>query len=156
MKYELWIGLRYTRAKKRNSDGGSGSGNGFISFISLISTLGIGLGVAALIVVLSVMNGFQKELRTRILGVASHIQINGSPRNNGELTDWSLIAQEALRHPKVRAAAPFVQEQGMLSYDQEVRGVGVRGVLPEAEEKVADFEKHMKSGHLADLPKFLK
>ncbi|MBP9714518.1 MAG: lipoprotein-releasing ABC transporter permease subunit [Sterolibacterium sp.] len=151
MKYELWIGLRYTRAKKRNSDGGSGSGNGFISFISLISTLGIGLGVAALIVVLSVMNGFQKELRTRILGVASHIQINGSPRNNGELTDWSLIAQEALRHPKVRAAAPFVQEQGMLSYDQEVRGVGVRGVLPEAEEKVADFEKHMKSGHLADL-----
>ncbi len=149
MKYELWIGLRYTRAKKRESD--SGSGNGFISFISLISTLGIGLGVAALIVVLSVMNGFQKELRTRILGVASHIQINGSPRNSGELADWSLIAQEALRHPKVRAAAPFVQEQGMLSFDQEVRGVMVRGVLPEAEEKVADFEKHMKSGHLMDL-----
>ena len=149
MKYELWIGLRYTRAKKRKSD--SGSGNGFISFISLISTLGIGLGVAALIVVLSVMNGFQKELRTRILGVASHIQINGSPRNGGELSDWSHMAQEALRHPKVRAAAPFVQEQGMLSYDQEVRGVMVRGVLPEAEEKVADFEKHMKSGHLADL-----
>jgi len=72
MKYELWIGLRYTRAKKRE-----GGGNGFISFISLISTLGIGLGVAALIVVLSVMNGFQKELRTRILGVAAHIQISG-------------------------------------------------------------------------------
>lgn len=151
MKYELWIGLRYTRAKKRESESDNGRGNGFISFISLISTLGIGLGVAALIVVLSVMNGFQKELRTRILGVASHIQINGSPRNAGELSDWSLIAQEALRHPKVRAAAPFVQEQGMLSYDQEVRGVMVRGVLPEAEEKVADFEKHMKSGHLTDL-----
>jgi lipoprotein-releasing system permease protein len=75
MKYELWIGLRYTRSKKRGGDGGMGSGNGFISFISLISTLGIGLGVAALIVVLSVMNGFQKELRTRILGVASHIQL---------------------------------------------------------------------------------
>jgi lipoprotein-releasing system permease protein len=151
MKYELWIGLRYTRSKKRGGDGGMGSGNGFISFISLISTLGIGLGVAALIVVLSVMNGFQKELRTRILGVASHIQVNGSPRNGGELADWSRIVQESLRHPQVRAAAPFAQEQGMLSYDQEVRGVMVRGVLPEAEEKVADFEKHMKTGHLADL-----
>ena len=76
LPYELLIGLRYTRAKRRNH---------FISFISLISMLGIGLGVAALIVVLSVMNGFQKELRTRILGVASHIQITGI---NGELTDW--------------------------------------------------------------------
>ena len=76
LPYELLIGLRYTRAKRRNH---------FISFISLISMLGIGLGVAALIVVLSVMNGFQKELRTRILGVASHIQITGI---NGELSDW--------------------------------------------------------------------
>ena len=80
LPYELLIGLRYTRAKRRNH---------FISFISLISMLGIGLGVAALIVVLSVMNGFQKELRTRILGVASHIQISGI---NGELSDWSSIA----------------------------------------------------------------
>ena len=150
MKYELWIGLRYTRSKKRKSDGGM-AGNGFISFISLISTLGIGLGVAALIVVLSVMNGFQKELRTRILGVASHIQVTGSPRVGGELSDWSKVVQDVARHPLVRAAAPFVQEQGMLSYDQEVRGVMVRGVLPEAEEKVADFEKHMKAGHLASL-----
>ena len=96
LPYELLIGLRYTRAKRRNH---------FISFISLISMFGIGLGVAALIVVLSVMNGFQKELRTRILGVASHIQITGI---NGELSDWPAIAARAGLHPEVRAAAPFV------------------------------------------------
>ena len=86
MKYELWIGLRYTRSKKRKSDV-NGGGDGFISFISLISTLGIGLGVAALIVVLSVMNGFQKELRTRILGVASHIQVTGPAKAGAELNN---------------------------------------------------------------------
>ncbi len=148
MKYELWIGLRYTRSKKRKGDGG---GNGFISFISLISTLGIGLGVAALIVVLSVMNGFQKELRTRILGVASHIQISGPPSAAGELTDWGKVVQEAARHPLVKAAAPYIQAQGMLAFDQQVRGVMVRGILPAAEEKVADLEQHMKIGHLASL-----
>ncbi len=150
MKYELWIGLRYTRSKKRKSDV-NGGGDGFISFISLISTLGIGLGVAALIVVLSVMNGFQKELRTRILGVASHIQVTGPAKAGAELGDWGKVVQDVMQHPMVRAAAPFVQEQGMLSFDQEVRGVMVRGVLPEAEEKVADFEKHMKVGHLSNL-----
>lgn len=150
MKYELWVGLRYTRSRKRKTEG-QGGGNGFISFISLISTLGIALGVAALIVVLSVMNGFQRELRTRILGVASHVQITGSPRSGGELMDWDKAVRQAARHPQVLAAAPFVQEQGMLSFDQEVRGVMVRGVLPDAEEKVADFEKHMKVGHLAEL-----
>lgn len=152
MKYEFWIGLRYTRAKKRRGGGRLGLGSdGFISFISLISTLGIALGVAALIVVLSVMNGFQKELRTRILGVASHIQVMGSPRTAGELADWPRVLQNAARHPLVREAAPFVQEQGMLSFDQDVRGVMVRGILPEAEERVADFEKHMRAGHLASL-----
>lgn len=150
MKYEFWIGLRYTRAKKRRGES-SVNRNGFISFISLISTLGIGLGVAALIVVLSVMNGFQKELRTRILGVASHVQVIGSPRTGGELEDWGKVVQQATRHPLVRETAPFVEEQGMLSFDQEVRGVMVRGILPDAEERVADFEKHMKAGHLADL-----
>ncbi|MFI4981708.1 MAG: lipoprotein-releasing ABC transporter permease subunit [Nevskiales bacterium] len=146
MKYELWIGLRYTRAKKRE-----GGGNGFISFISLISTLGIGLGVAALIVVLSVMNGFQKELRTRILGVAAHIQISGPVNGGGELTDWGKVAKDAAQHPRVLAAAPYIQAQGMLSFDQQVRGVMVRGVLPAAEEKVADLEQHMKNGHLSAL-----
>jgi lipoprotein-releasing system permease protein len=139
-RYELWIGLRYTRAKKR-----SGGRNPFISFISLISMLGIALGVAALIVVLSVMNGFQKELRTRILGVASHVQISGI---GGELADWAKVMQAAAQHPRVQAAAPYVQAQGMLAYDQQVRGVMVRGILPEGEEKVADFARHMKSGRL--------
>ncbi|MBI5921713.1 MAG: lipoprotein-releasing ABC transporter permease subunit [Betaproteobacteria bacterium] len=144
MRYELWIGLRYTRAKKRD-----GGGNSFISFISLTSMLGIALGVAALIVVLSVMNGFQKELRTRILGVAAHIQVSGP--EGSELADWNSVAQAAAKHPRVRNAAPYIQAQGMLSFDQQVRGVMVRGVLPEAEEKVADFERHMKSGHLTGL-----
>jgi len=139
-RYELWIGLRYTRAKKR-----TGGRNPFISFISLISMLGIALGVAALIVVLSVMNGFQKELRTRILGVASHVQISGI---GGELADWVKVMQAAAQHPRVQAAAPYVQAQGMLAYDQQVRGVMVRGILPEGEEKVADFARHMKSGRL--------
>ncbi|HQW20412.1 MAG TPA: lipoprotein-releasing ABC transporter permease subunit [Rhodocyclaceae bacterium] len=148
MKYEFWIGLRYTRSKKRGGDAG---GNRFVSFISLISTMGIALGVAALIVVLSVMNGFQKELRERILGVAAHIQISGPPETGGELTDWNKVAQQAQKHPLVRATAPYVQAQGMLAFDQQVRGVMVRGVLPDAEDKVADFERNMKIGHLTDL-----
>jgi lipoprotein-releasing system permease protein len=143
MRYEWWIGLRYTRAKKRN-----GGRNPFISFISLISVLGTALGVAALIVVLSVMNGFQKELRTRILGVASHIEITGA---GGELADWAKVVQQAARHPRVEAAAPYVQGQGMLSFDQQVRGVVVRGIVPQAEEKVAAFAGHMKAGSLDAL-----
>ncbi|MDD5247748.1 MAG: lipoprotein-releasing ABC transporter permease subunit [Rhodocyclaceae bacterium] len=142
-RYELWIGLRYTRAKKRN-----GGRNPFISVISLISLLGIALGVAALIVVLSVMNGFQKELRTRILGVASHIEVSGA---GGELADWTRVVQEVARHPRVVAAAPYVQEQGMLAFDQQVRGVMVRGIVPEAEENVADFKRHMTVGELDQL-----
>ncbi len=139
MRYELTVGLRYTRAKRRNR---------FISFISLISMAGIALGVMVLIVVLSVMNGFQTEVRTRILGVASHVQITGA---NGDLADWPAVARRAAEHPKVVAAAPFVQAQGMLSSDRGARGVIVRGVLPEAEEKVADFGKHMVTGELAAL-----
>ncbi len=137
--YELLIGLRYTRAKKRNH---------FISFISLISMLGIGLGVAALIVVLSVMNGFQKELRTRILGVASHIQITGI---QGELSDWPALAQQAMQHPEVKASAPFIQSQGMFSVDGGVKGALVRGILPNEEDKVADFRQTIKSGSLDAL-----
>ncbi|MEZ5614513.1 MAG: lipoprotein-releasing ABC transporter permease subunit [Rhodocyclaceae bacterium] len=136
MQYELFIGLRYTRAKRRNH---------FISFISLISMCGIGLGVAALIVVLSVMNGFQKELRTRILGVASHVQISGA---GGELAAWQQVAEQAGRHKSVLAAAPYVAAQGMLSFDQTVRGALVRGILPDAEEQVAEFNRHMRSGSM--------
>ena len=97
MNYELLIGLRYTRAQPRE-----GASNRFISFIALISMLGLAPGVAALIVVLSVMNGFQKELRERILGVVSHIQIS-SP--DGEIADWSKVVQGAARHPRTGTRA---------------------------------------------------
>jgi lipoprotein-releasing system permease protein len=136
---ELLIGLRYTRAKRRNH---------FISFISLISMLGIALGVTALIVVLSVMNGFQTELRGRILAVVSHVQISGA---DGEMSAWEGVAKEASQQPEVRGAAPYVQAQGMLSSGASVRGALVRGIIPEEEEKVADFAAHMKEGVLESL-----
>jgi lipoprotein-releasing system permease protein len=139
VRYELLVGLRYTRAKRRNH---------FISFISLISMAGIALGVAALIVVLSVMNGFQKELRTRILGVASHVQISGS---NNRLANWPSVAATAAAHERVRAVAPFVNQQGMLSYGQSVRGAVVRGILPGMEDKVAEIGSHMRSGRFDSL-----
>jgi len=139
LPYELMVGLRYTRAKRRNH---------FISFISMISMLGIALGVAALIVVLSVMNGFQTELRGRILAVVSHIQISGA---NGEMADWQGVAEQARTQPGVLAAAPFVQAQGMLSFGQAVRGAMVRGVVPDLEDKVVDFRTHMKEGSLDSL-----
>lgn len=104
---------------------------------------GIALGVAALIVVLSVMNGFQEELRSRILGVASHVQVQSF---DGGLHEWQRVADEAMRHPAVKAAAPYVQEQGMLSFDEGVRGTVVRGVVPSEEDKVADFGQYMKAG----------
>ena len=139
MRYELLIGLRYTRAKRRNH---------FISFISLISMAGIALGVAALIVVLSVMNGFQQELRARILGVVSHVQIFGADHR---LRDWQETAAAAARNPHVIASAPFVSAQGMLTFGQAVRGAVVRGIIPREEEKVAQFGKHMRAGSLDAL-----
>jgi lipoprotein-releasing system permease protein len=142
MNYELMIGLRYTRARRRLGR------NPFISFIASISMLGIALGVAALIVVLSVMNGFQQELRTRILGVASHLQLSGL---TGEIAGWEKVSEQARAHPEVIAAAPYISAQGMLAFDQTVRGALVRGVLPPLEEKVADFAQHMKSGSLDAL-----
>jgi lipoprotein-releasing system permease protein len=137
--YELLIGLRYTRAKRRNH---------FISFISLISLLGITLGMTALITVMSVMNGFHKEVRSRILGVASHVQISSI---SGTLTDWHNVADAVVKHPQVMAAAPYVNAQGMLSHNQVVRGVIVRGILPEAENNVADFAHMMAMGELYQL-----
>jgi lipoprotein-releasing system permease protein len=139
MRYELLVGLRYTRAKRRNR---------FIGVNSLVSMIGIAVGVWALIVVLSVMNGFQKEVRTRILGVVSHVQISG-PGNL--IRDWQAVAQAAAQHPRVIAAAPFVQGQAMLAAGQAVRGALVRGIEPELEERVADFSRHMRAGSLAAL-----
>ncbi|TVT55980.1 MAG: lipoprotein-releasing ABC transporter permease subunit [Azoarcus sp. PHD] len=143
MRYEFLVGLRYTRSRKRAQ-----GRNRFISFISLVSMLGIALGVAALIVVLSVMNGFQEELRTRILGVASHVQVQSL---DGELRSWQQVGEQARRHKSVMATAPYVQEQGMLSFDEAVRGTMVRGVIPALEDTVADFGQHMKAGSFEAL-----
>ena len=137
--YELFIGLRYTRAKKRNH---------FISFISMISMLGIALGVAALIIVLSVMNGFQKEIRARILGVTPHLQVNSS---TGSMAEWQAVERIVETHPKVTAAAPFISGQGMLSENENVQGVMVRGILPEAEDRLTQLSAKMKKGKLDNL-----
>ncbi len=137
--FELFVGLRYTRAKRRNH---------FISFISLVSMLGIALGIAALITVMSVMNGFEREIRSRILGVAAHLQVLAV---DGALADWRKVAAEAKTNREVVAAAPFVAAQGLLSSGAQVRGVFVRGVIPELEDGVADIGAHMRSGRLADL-----
>jgi len=142
LPFEWQIGLRYTRAGKRTT------GNGFISFISMISMTGIALGVAALIIVLSVMNGFQREVRDRMLSVLAHIEIY-SP--TGQMPDWQLTAKEALRNREVVAAAPYVDAQALLTRGETVTGVALRGVLPEQESKVEDIAKEMVDGKLDDL-----
>jgi lipoprotein-releasing system permease protein len=139
--YELAVGLRYTRARK-----GSGR-NAFVSFIAFTSMTGIVVGVWALIVVLSVMNGFQLELRTRILSVASHIEVRGFP----ELKDPVAVADIARRNPRVVATAPYVLGQAMLSAGEANRGVLIRGVDPAQEDTVDDVGKHMVRGSLASL-----
>lgn len=139
LPFELFVGLRYTKAKRKNH---------FISFISLTSMIGIGLGVAALIVVLSVMNGFQTELRSSILGVASHIEVS---TYNNALVNWQDVAQTVQKQPNVMASAPYINAQGMLSYRQYVQGVIVRGVLPSEESKVSDIASNMQVGDLPAL-----
>ena len=126
--YEWQVGWRYTRS------GRSGRRNGFISFISGVSMLGIALGVAALIIVLSVMNGFQKEVRDRMLSVVAHVEILG-PWGEA-LPDWQATAAAARQHPQVRGAAPFVAAQALLGRGDAVRGVVVRGIDPAREAEV--------------------
>ena len=142
LPYEWQIGWRYTRAGKRSS------GNGFISFISMISMSGIALGVAALIVVLSVMNGFQRDVRDRMLSVLAHVEIF-SPQ--GALPNWQQTSSEALHNPEVLAAAPYVEAQALLTRNDAVSGVLLRGVEPALEAHVSDIAGDMKSGQLADL-----
>ncbi len=137
--YELFIGLRYTRAKRRNH---------FISFISLISMLGMGLGVMALIVVLSVMNGFQKEIRARMLGVSPHVEVVA---DGGRLHDWQAVLDKVAQYPQVSAAAPYVAGQGMLSFGQSVQGVMVRGIDPQQETAITGLSDKMKVGALGNL-----
>ena len=137
--YELCVGLRYTRAKRRNH---------FISFISLTSMIGIALGATALITVISVMNGFERELRERILGIASHATISAY---DGSLEGWQPLASAAADHPEVVGAAPFVESQAMLTRSARVRGALVRGVLPEREPQVSELGEYLVEGELGSL-----
>jgi len=134
----VFIGMRYTRAKRRNH---------FISFISLTSMAGLALGVLVMILVLSVMNGFDRELRTRILGMVPHATISGSQ----PIDDWRALAAKVQNHPEVAGVAPFTQLQGMLTHSGGVQPVLVNAVLPEAEKNVSIIEQHMVEGSLEDL-----
>ena len=136
---ELFIGLRYTHAKRRTH---------FISFISLTSMLGIALGVTALITVLSVMNGFEQELRDRILGMASHATV---ATYGGRLENWESVEQVVLEHDEVIAAAPYVRGESMLSAGKQVSGAIIRGILPAAEGAVSDVVAHIRDGSVRHL-----
>jgi lipoprotein-releasing system permease protein len=136
---ELFIGLRYTRAKRRNN---------FISFISFISMLGVGLGVMALIVVLSVMNGFENQLRERILGMVSHITISSY---DNHLSDWQNLAKTVNNNEEIIGLAPYVEVEAMLSNKSSVSGAIVRGVNPEYENTVSDIHQNMVIGELSDI-----
>lgn len=135
----LFIGLRYTRAKRRTR---------FISFITLTSVLGIALGVTALITVLSVMNGFEAELRERILGMTSHASISGP---GGSLSDWATLEPALREDARILGWAPYIEGQAMLSSDRRASGAMLRGVLPDYEPRVSDVANHMQLGKLTDL-----
>ncbi len=133
---EIAIGLRYTRAKRRNH---------FISFISLTSMLGIALGVTALITVMSVMNGFEKEVRGRILDMVSHLTVTGF---EGRLRDWSDVVMQLRENPQVLGTAPYVEAQGMLIHGRKVQGTLIRGIDPALEPAVSNVGRKMEEGTL--------
>jgi lipoprotein-releasing system permease protein len=137
--WQLYLGLRYTKARRRNN---------FISFISAVSMLGITLGIIALVVVLSVMNGFHKEVRERILGMASHATLSAV---EGGLSNWQQAMQNAAANPHVIGSAPFVEIQGMLVNGANVSGALLRGVNPALEPNVSDVGEHLLHGKLTDL-----
>ncbi|MDX2505673.1 MAG: lipoprotein-releasing ABC transporter permease subunit [Gammaproteobacteria bacterium] len=130
----LFIGFRYTRAKRRNH---------FVSFITLSSFIGIAIGVWALITVLSVMNGFQSEIRDRILGMAAHATISGT---NGTMAQWQSIEKRIAQQPHVEGSAPYILKEGMLTNASNVHGALIRGVDPEQEKQVSEVSKHMYRG----------
>jgi lipoprotein-releasing system permease protein len=142
LPFEWLVGLRYTRASRRSSR------NSFISFISLISMAGIALGVAALIIVLSVMNGFQKEVRDRMLSVLPHIEVFDA---SGVIPNWQATALEAQKNPSVLGVAPYVDAQAMMINDGLMRGAMIRGILPAEEPKVSIVASKVKAGKLTDL-----
>lgn len=138
-RFELKLGLRYLRAKQKN---------GFVSFISLVSIVGIMLGVAALITVLSVMNGFQREIRSQIIGATSPMQLVDV---SNHLNNWQQVAEIAKKNPNIINYAPYVDGQGLVSFDGSVSGVLIRGVVPQFEPKVEDIGLHMEQGSFNSL-----
>jgi lipoprotein-releasing system permease protein len=135
----LYIGLRYVRTRRRGF---------FVSFISWVSMLGVCLGVAALIVILSVMNGFESELRDRLLNVSSHATLSGTAE---QMRDWQALARQARTVPGVQGVAPYVELQGMLGRSGDLTGVTVRGIDPAQESQVSDLASHVVAGS-AELP----
>ncbi|HEV2271819.1 MAG TPA: lipoprotein-releasing ABC transporter permease subunit [Steroidobacteraceae bacterium] len=138
-RYEWLVGTRYLRSTHRR---------GFVSFVSLMSVCGLALGVATLIVVLSVMNGFGRELRTRILSVTSDATLMGL---HGTISDWQAVQKRVEREPGVRVAVPYVEEQSMLTHGPQVTGATVRGVLPREEERATGLGQRLTAGSLTDL-----
>ncbi|MBJ9975317.1 lipoprotein-releasing ABC transporter permease subunit [Pseudomonas sp. S75] len=134
----VFIGTRYTRAKRRNH---------FVSFISLTSMIGLALGVVVMIVVLSVMNGFDHEMRTRVLGMVPHATIEGDQ----PIADWQALAQQVKQNPHVQAVAPFTQMQGLLTHDGKVQKMLLNGVLPEREREVSIIDNFIRQGSLDRL-----
>ena len=141
--YELVLGWRYTRAGRATRR------NGFISFISGVSMMGIGLGVAALIIVLSVMNGFQKEVRDRMLGVVSHIEVYAA--DGGAVQDLPAVLAKLKAHPQVVGAAPFITAQALLARGEDMKGVLVRGIDPALEPEVTDMTSDAQRASLMRL-----
>ncbi len=137
--YELWIGRRYVRSRSSNS---------FVSLISMISMLGIAIAVAVLIVVLSVVNGFERELKDRLLAMTAHASIEGA---RGELTDWEALVAAAPANPRVTAAAPYLDGQALMVFGEALSGVELRGVDPLAEATVSGVDEVFTEGALEDL-----
>ena len=137
---ETWIGLRYLRAKKRS---------GFMSFIGIISIIGIAIGVMALIVVLSVVNGFQKDVRSQLFSVAPHAEIGFYDTENGG--SWQDLRKMVAGNKDVLGSAPYIADQALLANNGVVRGVQVRGIDPQEEKQVVDYWKKMTAGKFEDL-----
>lgn len=137
--YEFWIGRRYVRSRSSNS---------FVSLISMISMLGIAIAVAVLIVVLSVVNGFERELKDRLLAMTAHATIEGA---RGELADWESLVDSAPANPRVTAAAPFLDGQALMVFGESLSGVELRGVDPAAEARVSGVDEVFTEGALGDL-----
>jgi lipoprotein-releasing system permease protein len=137
--YEIMIGTRYLRSTQRR---------GFLSFITLVSMLGLALGVAVLIVVLSVMNGFERELRTRILSVTAHATLMGI---DGTLPDWRAAQRQAEQHPEVIAAVPYIEVQAMLVHGARSAPTQLRGVLPAQEQRAVSLAQRIRGGRIEQL-----